>query len=142
MWLRHNDNIGVAHGKWGEDVAVKYLRTHGFEIVDRNPRPVERDKRLEIDIIAWDKRNDVMVFVEVKQHACLSDYARRMRSVNKRKKQNLRRACNAWRRIMKWQGSFRFDVIEIYGVPGKGQPIIDHISNERLFVGQDRFVKW
>ena len=142
MWPREADNIGVLHGAWGEAVAVDHLRRHGYEIVDRNTRPVERDERLEIDIVAWDRRKDAMVFVEVKQHAKPSPYARRLQSVNKRKRMNLRRACNAWRRTNKWRGAFRFDVIEIYGVPGGGEPVIDHISDVELFAKPGRFVKW
>ena len=142
MWPRKAENIGVLHGAWGEAVAVDHLRRHGYEIVDRNSRPVERDERLEIDIVAWDRRKDAMVFVEVKQHAKPSPYARRLQSVDKRKRMNLRRACNAWRRTNKWRGAFRFDVIEIYGVPGGGKPVIDHISDVALFAKRGRFVKW
>ena len=142
MQLRERDNVGVLHGLWGETVAVDYLRRHGYEIVDRNSRPVEKDERLEIDIVAWDRRKDEMVFVEVKQHAQPSPYARRLQSVNKRKRMNLRRACNAWRRTNRWRGAFRFDVIEIYGVPGGGRPVIDQISNVELFAKRGRFVRW
>ena len=142
MWPRKTDNVGVLHGAWGEAVATDYLRRHGYEIVDRNSRPVERDERLEIDIVAWDRRKDAMVFVEVKQHASLSPYARRLQSVDKRKRMNLRRACNAWRRTNRWRGAFRFDVIEIYGVPGGGKPVIDHIPDVELFAKRGRFVKW
>ena len=142
MWPRKTDNIGVLHGVWGEAVAVDHLRRHGYEIIDRNSRPVERDERLEIDIVAWDRKKDAMVFVEVKQHASLSPYARRLQSVNKRKRMNLRHACNAWRRTNRWRGAFRFDVIEIYGVPGGGEPVIDHISDVELFAKRGRFVNW
>ena len=142
MWPREADNVGVLHGLWGEAVAVDHPRRHGYEIVDRNSRPVEKDERLEIDIVAWDRRKDAMVFVEVKQHATLSPYARRLQSVDKRKRMNLRRACNAWRRTNRWHGAFRFDVIEIYGVPGGGKPVIDHISDVELFAKPGRFVNW
>ena len=142
MWPRKTGNIGVLRGLWGEAVATEYLRRHGYEIVDRNSRPVERDERLEIDIVAWDRRKDAMVFVEVKQHATLSPYERRLRSVDKRKRMNLRRSCNAWRRTNKWHGAFRFDVIEIYGVPGGGEPVIDHIPDVELFAKPGRFVNW
>lgn len=135
-------NVGAAHGAWGEDVAVEYLRRGGFEIIERNTRPVERDGRLELDIVAWDRRSDTMVFVEVKQHAKPSPYARRLRSIDRRKKRNLLRACNAWRRVNKWHGAFRFDVIEIYGEPGGGRPVVDHISNVELFAKPGRFVRW
>ena len=135
-------NIGVVHGTWGESVAVEYLRRGGFEIVDRNTCPVRRDGRLEIDIVAWDRKNDEMVFVEVKQQAKPSPYARRLRRIDRNKKWNILRACNAWRRINKWHGAFRFDVIEIYGVPERGRPVIDHIPNVELFAKPGRFVRW
>ena len=139
---RKSLNVGVLHGEWGEDVAVEYLRRGGFEIVDRNARPVGRDRRLEIDIVAWDAKSDTMVFVEVKTHADMSPWQRRLRSVDRRKRENLRRACNAWRRVNKWRGSFRFDVLEIYGIPGGGRPVIDHIAHVNLFADRERFVKW
>lgn len=143
MHLRHDiGNVGVAHGEWGENVAANYLRCRGYEIVDRNPHPVERDRRLEIDIVAWDRKLDVMVFVEVKQQSDFSQFARRLRRVNRRKKDNLRRACNAWRRINRWKGAFRFDVIEVYGIPEGGQPVVDHIKNVELFAKPGRFVQW
>ena len=135
-------NLGVEHGAWGESVAAAHLRRNGFEILERNARPVGRDERLEIDIVAWDRKRDEMVFVEVKQHAAVSPYARRLRSVDRRKRRNLRRACNAWRRVNKWSGAFRFDVVEVYGVPEGGAPVIDHIANVALFAASDRFVDW
>ena len=139
---REGVNLGVRHGAWGEAVAVRHLRRAGFVIVDRNARPVERDGRLEIDIVAWDRKADVMAFVEVKQHAEISPYARRLQSVDRRKKLNLRRACRAWRRINRWDGAYRFDVIEIYGTPEGGEPVIDHIRDVELFAKRGRFVNW
>ena len=141
MLARRDVNLGVARGEWGEAVAAEYLRRGGYEIVDRNVRPVHDDERLEIDIVAFDRRNDTMVFVEVKQHAARTACQRRLRSVDRRKRQNLRRACNAWRRVNRWHGAFRFDVIEIYGVPGR-KPDIDHIDHVELFPRKERFVKW
>ena len=139
---KRSDNIGVLHGEWGENEAVAYLRRRGYEIVERNSRPVEKDERLEIDLVAWDRRNDAMVFVEVKQHAKPSPYSRRLRSVDKRKRENLRRACKAWRRVTRLHGAFRFDVIEVYGVPDGGHPVIDHIEKVDLFAKRGRFVNW
>lgn len=138
---RKENNVSVAHGEWGEEVAVEFLRRDGYEIIERNARPDERDERLEIDVVAFDPLHDTMVFVEVKQHAAHSSYQRRMRSVDRRKRDNLRRACNAWRRINKWRGGFRFDVIEVYGVPGE-RPEVDHILHVELFAKSGRFVKW
>lgn len=140
--LRENPNLGVRHGCWGEDVATEYLRRDGFEIIERNARPLPKDRRLEIDIVAWDKKNDTIVFVEVKQHASISPYARRLRSVDRRKKENVRRACQAWRILNKWRGAYRFDVIEVYGTPEGGRPVVDHIDNIELFARRGRFIKW
>ena len=135
-------NVGVHNGAWGESVAADFLRRRGYLIVDSNSRPVARNQHLEIDLVAWEESSDTMVFVEVKQHAALTPYARRLRSVDRRKRVNLRRACNAWRRINKWHGDFRFDVIEIYGTPEGGRPVIDHVAHVNLFAKPGRFVKW
>jgi len=135
-------NVGVARGNWGEEVATEYLRRAGFEIVDRNPHPVADDLRLEIDIVAWEPSTDTMVFVEVKQHASPTPYGRRLRSVDRRKRENLRRACNAWRRANRWRGAYRFDVIEVYGTPEGGRPVLDHVAHVELFARRGRFVKW
>lgn len=138
----HSENVGAAHGQWGEDVAVETLRLKGYIIVDRNSRPCPRDRRLEIDVVAYDKEADAMVFVEVKQHAAHSPFESRIRSIDKRKLANLRKACNAWRRGNRWLGAYRFDVVEVFGVPGRGRPEVDHIERVALFGTRERFVRW
>ncbi|MES2471008.1 MAG: YraN family protein [Patescibacteria group bacterium] len=50
----------IEFGKWGEDMAVRFLMKHGYSIVDRNIR----SKAGEIDIIALN--NEVLTFIEVK----------------------------------------------------------------------------
>jgi len=136
-------NVGVAHGAWGEDVAAEYLRVHGYEIVGRNVRPCRRDRRLEIDIVAYDRLYDVMAFVEVKQHARRSPYARRLQSITRRKKDLLRRACRTWMAKERWAGGYRFDVVEVYGAPGaRTRAVIDHVPGVRLFENGERFVRW
>ena len=138
---RESASESVRRGEWGEDVAVEFLRRGGYEIVERQARPVGADARLEIDVIAYDRCRDTMVFVEVKQHAARSAYARRLRGVDRRKRLLLRRACNAWRRVNRWRGDYRFDVIEVYGAPG-ARPEVDHIPHVELFPRRGRFVNW
>lgn len=142
MRTRRETNVGVAHGQWGEDTAVAFLRTKGFTIVGRNETPCPWDRRLEIDVVAYDPKSDAMVFVEVKQHAARNHRASRLRSITREKRANLRRACNAWRRYNRWTGGYRFDVIEIYGVPEAGRPEIDHIERVNLFTPRNQFVNW
>lgn len=139
---REVNNTGVRHGVWGENVAAEFLRRNGYDILDRNCRPVASDQRLEIDIVARERQSDTIVFVEVKQHEDFSPYSRRLRSITKRKRLNLRRAFVNWRLKHHWFGAYRFDVIEIYGVPEGGAPIIDHIDRVHIFKEKERFVKW
>ena len=141
MKRRNAENVSVLHGEWGEDVAVQFLRRAGYEIIERNSRPVKKDRRLDIDIVAYDLRNNSVVFVEVKQHAKHSPFEKRLRSVDRRKKNNLLRACNAWRWKNSWRGSFRFDVVEVFGSPGEKSEV-DHIPHVELFADKERFVRW
>ena len=126
-----SDNIGVRHGVWGEEVAVRYLQARGLVIVDRNTRPLARDRRLEIDIVAYEPPTDTLVFVE-----------RRLRSVNSNKQANLRQVCNGWRRKYKWDGGYRLAVLEVYGTPESGESFVDYIEKVDIFTPQARRVSW
>lgn len=141
--LREAPNIGLEHGRWGEDVAVEQLRVEGLVILDRNARPCRADRRIELDIVAYDRKLDILVFVEVKQHLTRSPYQRRLRSINRHKLELLRRGCRAWILANHWQGAYRFDVIEVYGGPGSIlRPEVDHIKHVRLFRKVSEFVNW
>ena len=136
-------NVGVVHGAWGEERAVEYLRAQGYVIVERNVRPCAWDARLEIDIIAYQKEIDTLVFVEVKQHKAHEERQRRLRSITRKKKDLLRRAFRAWLLKNRWHGNYRFDVIEVYGTPEScGQAEIDHVERVRIFVKGERYVNW
>ena len=54
-----------AHGKGGEDLAVKYLETHGYRVLDRN----YTTNVGEVDIFATDERT--LIAVEVKSRLSL-----------------------------------------------------------------------
>jgi len=52
-------------GKYGENLAIEYLKRHGYKIIDRN----FRIRGGEIDIIALEK--STLVFIEVKTRTSL-----------------------------------------------------------------------
>lgn len=54
------DYTKLQEGKLGEDIAVEYLKKHGFKIIERN----FRIRGGEIDIVALD--GDILAFIEVK----------------------------------------------------------------------------
>ena len=137
-----SENVAVRNGRWGEDRAVEYLRLHGYEILERNARPSPRDRRLEVDVVAYEIASETLVFVEVKTHAAHAAGERRLRSVDRRKMRNVKRAFNAWRRLNRWAGGYRFDVVEVYGTPGGPRPEIDHVIQVDLFVPREKFVSW
>lgn len=134
--------LAAIHGEWGENVATERLRREGLIIIERNSRPLKRDQRLEIDIIAYDPQCDTMVFVEVKQHSSHLFCERRLRSIDERKRKNLRSACAAWRHANRWEGDCRFDVIEVFGTPNSRNPEIDHIQHVYLHAPSIDSASW
>ena len=59
------------HGKFGEDYTVKYLKKHGYKILERN----YHSRFGEIDVIA--SKKGVLAFVEVKTRGENAIYAPR-----------------------------------------------------------------
>ena len=95
-------------GAAGEELAVAWLRAHGFIIMDRNWRM----GRYELDIVA--ARGDRVHFVEVKLRA--SDrFVRAGAYVTTAKQARIRTAASLWLAEHETQLQPRFDVIEIYG---------------------------
>ena len=135
---RQRADIAKSQGSWGEAVAADFLRRRGWQVLAMNVRPCKRDLRCEIDLVVKSACGNIIVFVEVKTHKAHSDRATRLWSIDRRKKQNLLRACTNWILHERWHGNFRFDVIEVYGQPGV-EPEIDYIENVPLFPSKWRF---
>ena len=96
-------------GNLGEDLAVKYLKKHGYKIVERN----YTCQFGEIDIIA--KHNGFYVFLEVKSRAT-ADFGLPRYAVNVRKQQTIIACAKWWLARNQLMGSAaRFDVVEIVG---------------------------
>lgn len=136
---RRRGELSAARGRWGERVAADYLRGLGWRVLERNARPCRGDRRCEIDLVLGSGDGRSVVFVEVKTHQARSPRASRLWCVDRRKKNALLRACTNWILRRRWHGNFRFDVVEIYGMPAGGEPEIDHIENVPLFPPKWRF---
>ncbi|MBR4757389.1 MAG: YraN family protein [Bacteroidaceae bacterium] len=117
----HNDL-----GKWGEEVAVRYLVDNGYRIVQRDWKSGHRD----IDIIAI--KGKVLVFVEVKTRRNRL-YTEPEMAVDNRKMQNLRLAMNHYIKINRINQPCRFDVITVIGMPDGQAPEVNHIEDIQLF---------
>ena len=97
------------HGRTGEDLAHRYLRSRGCTIVARNYRP--RSGMGEIDLVAWHR--DTLVFVEVKTRTS-ADFGAPETAVDSEKRARITRAARDYARRAgaDWQHT-RFDVVSI-----------------------------
>lgn len=94
-------------GKIGEDIAVEFLKSRGFDILEQN----YYYQHGEIDIIA--KQNGVLVFVEVKTRRSTA-FGEPQESVTPKKQELLRRTAEGYvleRNI--GEVECRFDVVAI-----------------------------
>jgi putative endonuclease len=102
-------SFGDNPGRLGEDLAHRYLRSHGCTIVARNYRTLSGSG--EIDIVAW--QGETLVFVEVKTRGT-SDFGEPERAVDVQKRDHIRRAAQDYlrRSEVEWERS-RFDIVSI-----------------------------
>ena len=98
-------------GNLGERAAVKYLRRHGYRILEKNY--VARGH--EIDVIA--RKKNVTAFVEVKARNVkhLGHYEQRPASaVTPEKQLKIIATANYYSRVNNIDTRMRFDIIEVY----------------------------
>lgn len=111
-------------GEWGERRAERHLRGKGYRIVGRRVRVGMRD---ELDLVARDGKT--LVFVEVKTRA-RETFGRPSSSVDRKKRHVLSRGAVRYLKKLRTPGvPFRFDIVEVVGVPGDRDPEIRHIEN-------------
>lgn len=107
-------------GKKGEDIAEKYLKSNGYEIVDKN----FYIKQGEIDIIA--KQDNEWVFIEVKTRTSEA-FGKPIEAVDKIKKKRLLWTIKYYIYYKKIKNeNIRVDVIEVYKL--KNRYIVNHIK--------------
>ncbi len=113
-------------GAWAEEQAAHYLKAKGYSILLKNWRSGHE----EIDLICLFKK--CLVFVEVRgrdEKALVQAYA----SLNKRKKEALKRASNAYLRQLKERPNcFRWDLVQLSWESGKQNPTIYHYEAIQL----------
>ena len=110
-------------GKQGEEIAAQYLIEKGYEIVERN----WRNKHKEIDIIAKDGKDLVIVEVKTRQN---DEYGDPDIAVTRQKQRRLISAANAYLFQNKLDIDTRFDIISI--IFKEDKPVIDHIEDAFL----------
>ena len=109
-------------GKWGEDLALEFVKEKGYKYVARN----FRSRFGEIDLII--KNSEFIVFVEVKLRKN-ADFAEAREFVSYSKQNKIRSTANLWLSSRKLELQPRFDVIEIYVSNAESKPEINHIEN-------------
>ncbi|MEP7336511.1 MAG: YraN family protein [Acidobacteriota bacterium] len=111
----------LALGELGEQLALEYLKAHGYRIVLTNftvPIGYSRSGRQitgEIDIVAYDETNIpfTLAFIEVKTRT-RSDIASPEAAVDARKQRQIVRAARLYRRLMYLEDEpYRYDVVGI-----------------------------
>jgi putative endonuclease len=125
------DNINL--GKYGEDLACKYLKTKGYKIKERNFRTFLG----EIDIISEYKGN--IVFVEVKTRSS-NKFGYPEEAINYSKQQKIiKNALCYLAKYNLWKNNCCFDVILISISNYKEIKRIKHIRNAFYINGKQNF---
>jgi len=123
-WFRDLFGIRPASnglGQRGENVAARFLRNHGYKIIERN----FRCQVGELDIVA--KEGKCLVFVEVKTR--VGDEVEPEAQVHVAKQHQITKAAKFYlSRYGTPQPPARFDVVAIVWPAGRG-PVIRHTPN-------------
>jgi putative endonuclease len=107
-------------GRYGEELAVRYLRDRGLEVLERN----WRCEHGEVDVVARD--GQCLVICEVKTRAP-SGFGDPVEAVTAAKARRLRRLAGAYLSAHPGgPGAVRVDVIGILCSPGR-PPVLRHI---------------
>lgn len=112
----------VSFGRAGENIACKYLEKNNYSIIKRNFFYYGG----EIDIVAYDKIKNELVFFEVKTRTS-KEYGVPSDAVTKNKINNITKGINFFLLKNNYKGTFiRVDVLELYYLHDKFY--INHIK--------------
>ena len=108
-----------SRGSSGEDIAVKYLQTHGYRVLDRNFTTSVG----EVDIFVTDE--STLIAVEVKSRLSL-EYGTPAEAVNHEKIKKISQVTSQYIKKFRLFGTpVRFDVVEVY----IADKTVNHIKN-------------
>ena len=108
-------------GKWGEELAAKYLEQKGYVIRDRD----WRQGKLDLDIVAVADDGETVVFVEVKARKT-NAFGQPEQAVDVKKIKRLARAADSYVKSLGVSAPLRFDIVSIIGDQKEAQAI-EHI---------------
>jgi putative endonuclease len=98
----------------GEKIAAGYLRQNGFRVLYRNFRSRRGG---EIDLVCRDRREDTLVFVEVKTRTT-DAFGPPHAAVIQVKQERIIRGAKEWLRLLNDpRVTYRFDVVEVLMKP-------------------------
>ena len=109
-------------GKWGEGVALDFLKRQRYTVVATG----WRSRFGEIDIIVKDSKYVVFVEVKLRKNA---DFAQAREFVGKAKQRKIISTAQLWLSMHRTSLQPRFDVIEVYALDEAAQPEVIHIEN-------------
>lgn len=108
-------------GKWGEELAAKYLEQKGYVIRDRD----WRQGKLDLDIVAVADDGETVVFVEVKARKT-NAFGQPEQAVDAKKIKRLARAADSYVKSLGVSAPLRFDIVSIISDQKEAQTI-EHI---------------
>jgi putative endonuclease len=126
----------AAVGERGEQAAARMLRQQGLVIVSKNVA----DRGGEIDLIAVDRKNRTVVFIEVKTHSSIKP-GHPAERVDQKKQGRVTRAAMRYLRRKQLLGvAARFDVVAVWWPGGHPTPKrIEHYQSAFEAVGPYQF---
>ncbi|WEK59699.1 MAG: YraN family protein [Candidatus Microbacterium colombiense] len=109
-------------GRAGEERAARYLRSLGYEVLDRNWRCAQG----EIDIVA--SQGEYLAIVEVKTRRSAA-FGHPFEAVDERKRRRLWRLAHAWAAAHSVQAQDRTIRIEAIGItgPNPASALLEHL---------------
>lgn len=128
LFWKNTKNLGSR----GESLAVKYLKSNGYKILEKNFKN-NRGKQIgEIDIIA--KKNNEIIFVEVKTRELKEcENVLPEENITSLKLKKLEKIANFYLKINGlWDSPYRFDAISVWLNKNQKEAKIKHI--ESIFI--------